>query len=608
MTDSHESGRGPARSAVGPLAALFLSLRGRLILLVCFATVPALVFIFFVAGRERAAAIERVETEARQLGAFASREHFHQLEGARDLLRRLEEPLSCGRSTDCPDYLGALLDGLPQFANIGVAGTDGSLQCSAVGPTHPFDMRSNPAFVRALESRNAEVGAYVIGPIVGRPVLHVALAIRDGEGRPCRVAFVAVDLRWLDRLSQQTKLPPGYSLLITDRDGHVLAHSGDVPAANDDAPPTLANIDELLQAHGGVAIELGPAAEKRLAVATPMDGVPGIYAVVGLPYDEVQSAASGAFYRTVIGLILLTIFTITVAILAAEVSILRTLRSLSAAARNLGKGDLAVRAPLPRGEGELHDLASSFNSMADALAARHREALATQGRLRALSHRLQVARDTEAGRIARELHDELGQVLTSLTMDLKRLPRMCTSAGENDCAARLGKSVDDLLERIEGSIAFVRGLASELRPTVLDRLGIAAALQWLTSNVESQSGMAVFLDISGLEEPCDNLVSTTLFRVAQEALTNVVRHAKATEVRVDLVQTGDELVLTVHDNGVGIDPGLTEGVQSLGLFGMRERAHLLGGTCSIDGGPGRGTTVIARLPRRPSETMELGVQ
>lgn len=582
---------------------LFVTLRGRLILLVCFATVPALLAIFYVAANERESAMLRMETEARQLGVLASREHAHQLLGAKDLLHRLGTPLACSAvgaaASPCPAYLPALLDSLPQFANIGVLDVHGRLVCSGVGFQPPLDMADNPAFARALASNEAEAGSYVIGPIVHRPVLHVAYAIRDREGRPCRVAFVAIDLGWLDQLAHQAKLPPDYALLITDRDGRVLAHSGDPALATEaGTSPNVVGLDRVLHDRGGVVLDVGKDHARRFFVATPMDGMSGMFAVVGLPYEQVQSEAARVFYRTMIGLVVLILFTITVAILATEVSVLRVIHNLSNAARRFGAGDLSVRAPLPESHGELRDLTSSFNVMADALAARHTEALATQERLRALSHRLQVARDTEAERIARELHDELGQVLTSLTMDLTRLQRVCTPGDHDDCGRIMRESVDEMIGRIQGAIDFVRRVATELRPAALDRLGIAAALRGLANDFEAKSGLAVIFDMHDTGEPCDSLVATTLFRIAQEALTNVLRHAAATEVRLDLVGSEDGLTLSVQDNGIGMAGDPTEGQHALGLLGMKERAHLVGGSCTIFSVPGIGTTVEVRLPRR----------
>ncbi|MCK6588503.1 MAG: HAMP domain-containing protein [Polyangiaceae bacterium] len=589
-------------SAARWIVTVFLTLRGRLILLVCFATVPAILFIFFVAAKERESALARMETEARHLGGLASREHAHQLEGGRNLLRRLAAASACDGRPDaaaptCPDYLPALLSGFPQFANIGLASPQGDVLCSAAPIPHPASLKTNAAFERAVGSSDVETGTYVLG-FVGRPVLHMALAVRDENQAPCGVVFVAVELGWLDQLAEQANLPADYSLLITDRVAHVLARSGaaarDLIAEQGRSVPALA---EALTRSRGAILEIGAPPSSRYFVATPMEGMPGIFVIAGLPHERVQATANRAFTRTLLGLAVVTVFAILSAIFAAELSILRVLRALTRAVRRFGAGDLSARAPIPESHSELRELALSFSAMADALAVRQKEAREAQERLRALSHHLQTVRDEEAGRIARELHDELGQILTGLKMELTAVRRACN----NDNPAAAAQAIIEMSKQIDHAIDSVRRISSELRPPVLDRLGLAAALDWLARDCEAKAGPAVVINVRDLEEPLDSLVSTTVFRVVQEALTNVVRHADATEVTVDLIGRGETLALTVHDNGRGIGEKAAKGPKSLGIFGMRERARLVGGSFRIEGGPGKGTTITCVVPRRPPD-------
>ncbi len=615
MDQSRDHGSSECRpGAARWFARVFLTLRGRLILLVCFATVPALLFIFFVAARERESALSRMETEARHLGSLASREHAHQINGGRSLARRLGDGVAChgeaALTGGCPDYLPALLSGFPQLANIGVADPRGEVICSAAPIQHPANLTSNLAFERALQSDDVEAGTYVMG-FIGRPVLHLAYAIR-GQGRAtCGASFVALELGWLDQLARQANLPADYSLLITDRLGRVLARSGvEIPHLADEAERPIPALAEVLGRPRGAVLELGVPATSRYLVATPMDGIPGVFVVAGLPYERMRQTANQVFYRTLAGLSLITVFTIVWAVLAAELSVLRVLRALTRTVRRFGAGDLSARAPLPGTHGELRELATSFSRMADALAARQREAREAQERLRALSHRVQVARDQEAGRIARELHDELGQILTGLKIELARVRRLCTGPGAEGAERRGGAgaahaSADQALvqmsEQIDCAIDSVRRISSELRPPVLDRLGLAAALDWLVHDYEAKAGIEIAFNASDLREPIDALVSTTVFRIVQEALTNVVRHAAATEVAIDLVGREATFSLTIHDNGRGIDPARAEGPHAFGILGMRERAHLLGGSCHIQGAPGQGTTIVVEVPRKPPQ-------
>jgi signal transduction histidine kinase len=578
-----------------------LTLRGRLIVLVCFAAVPALFFSFAAAVRERESALDRIERDARHLANLASREHAQQLNGAKALLDRLSDDLACGAAADapatCPEHLPALLSGLPQLANIGMTDASGLIVCSAAPLAQPASLRSSMAFERAFTSGGIEVGRYVVG-FVGRPVLHLARAIGVPGQPPCGVAFVAVELGWLDQLAGQSDLPEDYSLLITDRTGHLLAHSGAaVRGLVGESGRAAADLSSALEAPHGAVVAIGEPPTARYFVATQMAGVPGVYVVASLPFDRVQATANGVFSRTLIGLVLVTTFAIVAAILAAEFSILRVLRSLTRAVRRFGAGDLSARPPLPRSRGELRELARAFGSMADSLAARQREAGEAQDRLRALSHHLQTARDEEAGRIARELHDELGQILTALKMELSQARRRGPDGGR----APEGDAVMGRMQaQIDYAIESVRRISSELRPPVLDRLGLAAAIDWLVRDWETSSGLPVDLTIEGLGDEVDERVSIAVFRVVQEALTNVVRHARATEVHVDLTGAERSLLLTVRDNGRGFEPASVAGPHAVGIIGMRERVHVLGGTLRLEGGIDRGTTVVAEVPRRPA--------
>ncbi len=582
---------------MGRLLAAFRTLRGRLVLLVCFATLPALLFTFYAASTERTAVLRRIEKEALLLAQLASREHAHQLEGARGLLQRLGRVLEPVGAEDgaCPELLPALLAGFPQLTTIGILAPDGRLLCSARPAPAALSFAGNAALERALRSAEVEVGEYAVGPVVGRPVLHLAQAVRGPDGAVLRVLFVGLDLQWLDQLARRAELPADYALLIVDRNGRVLGGSADAASPAQAGAPALAKVVE----GEGTVLEVAGAG-RRFLVAAAMRGVPDVSVVASLPYERVYGEANRAFYRTVAGLSLLTILTIACVLLAAEVSVLRVLRLLSRTAQRFGAGDLGARAEVASGHGELTELILAFNAMAGALAERQREATESQGRLRALSHRLVVARESEAAAIARELHDELGQVLTSVKMDLAAIHREYLPQAGEGAADALRARLGELDRRLEHAVGFVRRVSSDLRPPVLDRLGLAAALEGQVRELEQRTSLAIVLDVDPAVEPIEWLASITIFRIVREALTNVVRHAGATEVSIDLRATEAAHVLAIRDNGKGIGPWEAEDARSLGILGMQERCLLVGGTFEIKGAPGGGTTIVVTIPRRSS--------
>ncbi len=210
--------------------------------------------------------------------------------------------------------------------------------------------------------------------------------------------------------------------------------------------------------------------------------------------------------------------------------------------------------------------------------------------LRALTGHLRFVREEERTRIAREVHDELGQALTGLKLDLSWLSGKIT--GE----ASLRRKIKGMSDQVDATIQTVRRIATELRPGVLDNLGLAAAVEWQTTEFQERTGIRCRVKIDVKDAISDREFSTMCFRIFQETLTNIVRHAKATRVEVILSQVDQELVLTVRDNGRGISEKEVVHAQSIGLIGMRERVAQAGGQVFFFGLPARGTTVTMRVP------------
>jgi signal transduction histidine kinase len=211
--------------------------------------------------------------------------------------------------------------------------------------------------------------------------------------------------------------------------------------------------------------------------------------------------------------------------------------------------------------------------------------------LRALSVYLQHVREEERIRIAREVHDELGQSLTGLKLELTWLAnRLPPKVKPLHAKAR------SMAERIDETIQAIRRIATELRPGLLDTAGLLPALEWQANEFEKQTGVRCWVKAAVREKLWDQDLNTAFFRIFQETLTNIIRHAKATVVEVRLLDTVGHLVLEVKDNGRGISEEEIHNTKSIGLLGIRERAALLGGEVRWRGEPGKGTTVSVRIP------------
>ena len=216
--------------------------------------------------------------------------------------------------------------------------------------------------------------------------------------------------------------------------------------------------------------------------------------------------------------------------------------------------------------------------------------------LRALSARLRSAREEEGTRIAREIHDVLGGVLTGLKWDLEKIDNALDKVGDGSSLPEVRQRIGSMTGLIESTINTVRRIASELRPSVLDDLGLVAATEWQIEQFQSRSGLTCHWTNDASEIELSRERATAVFRILQEILTNVLRHARAANLYVKLSHSEDCLELEVKDDGVGITESQRMNTQSLGLLGMKERALLVGGEVHISGKPDAGTTVVVRVP------------
>jgi two-component system sensor histidine kinase UhpB len=238
-------------------------------------------------------------------------------------------------------------------------------------------------------------------------------------------------------------------------------------------------------------------------------------------------------------------------------------------------------------------LARTFNMMLEAIDEANRQRAA----------HIINAQEEERKRIARELHDETSQVLTSLLISLAILEESITSPEARERIAETRQLAHQTLRAI-------RSLSIDLRPSALDDLGLLPALRWYIKEYQQKYGIKVEYHADGIKERLTSEVETVVYRIVQEALTNVARHAQAQNVCVHLQEKGDAIEVMIHDDGHGFDvqhllntkPGLGH-ERGWGLVGMFERAQLLEGTLEIDSRPGKGTTIHAHIPLHPHTTI-----
>jgi signal transduction histidine kinase len=373
-------------------------------------------------------------------------------------------------------------------------------------------------------------------------------------------------------------------VFIVDQQGQVLAHT-----FGTGFPKNLltANTVDPNEHHHAAWL---PTEEGRIwDVAVPIfEGRAGT-ARVGISEAGMQRAVNAVTGQLLLTTVLVSVMGIAAATVLTWI-LTRPILSLARAAEAVAQGDLDQR--IARwADDEIGDLAEAFNAMTESLARAARERT-ERDQLRAqYVSGVIAAQEEERKRIARELHDGTGQLLTSLLLGLRALE-------DAPDQAEVGQRIEDLRKMVGHTLQEVRNLALQLRPSALDDLGLPAALEHYVADCCRHYGLKIELTTHGLEAfRLSPEVETALYRMVQEALTNVARHAQAQTASVILERRGGEMIMIVEDNGRGFDPAaVSQDEHRLGLYGIRERAELLGGKLTIESGPGQGTSLFVTLP------------
>lgn len=433
-----------------------------------------------------------------------------------------------------------------------------------VGATLQVRAMSRQALVARLQGQSVAIG-------------------RDLAARATDLILIN-DLYTLQRLLEETQQnnPDVRYAFIVDEQNRVLVHTfgGGFPAGLLEA-----NVAPEEKHHNTLALHTdeGPVWDTAVPIFEGRAGT----ARVGLSEESVNATV-----ESLTGQMLLTTVLVAAAGVAAALIltwlVTRPILQLKEAAQAVGRGDFSHRVR-PWAADEIGDLALAFDAMTNDLAQAERER-AERDQLRTqLLEKVIEAQEEERKRIARELHDETGQALTSLMVRLKHIHEACP-------APALLPQIEELRELLADTLDGVHNLSLELRPKILDDLGLEAALQRYVRDWRARHGVEADLVVLGLVE--DRLpppVETALYRIVQEGLTNVARHARAQTVSILLERRDDRVRAIIEDDGVGFDPAQALNAERLGIYGMRERVELLGGTLTIESAPGQGTSIFAEV-------------
>lgn len=584
------------------------SLRVRLLVLVLLALAPVLGLSLYNSAEQRAQAATQAQQRALRLARRAAGEQERLIEGARQLLIALAQLPSVQEqdASTCSAFMAELLQQYPLYENLGAAGRDGDIFCSGVPSDRTVSMADRLFFQRALQWRSFVVGEFIVARISGLPTLPFAYPALDAAGQVRALVFAGINLNWLNELLAAAQLPEGSTLTLINSAGTILAHYPSSPRMMGSAvSPGMRKT--LLEQKEGVTEAIGEDGVSYLYAFTTLCCLPGsedIYVRVGIPRSAAFAETDRVTVRNLIVVGLITFLVLGIAWIGSEVFVLRQVNVLLQATKRLTAGDLSARINLPCDGGELSQLACAFDQMAEALEQREQayqralRDLQTEARARAtLLEKLVSAQEDERRRIARELHDETSQSLAALALNIDTA-NLALAAGEPAEAVQHLQISKAIAARL---LDDVHRLIRDLRPSLLDDLGLSAAIAWYGEQRLKPLGIAVEFQRDGTDQRLPDAIETAIFRIAQEAIANVVKHAKASKVRIALQVRGGFVALAIEDDGRGFEVPRTDaaalmGSQGMGLQSIQERVSALGGEMSIQSAPGKGTRLFIRIP------------
>ncbi len=558
----------------------------RVLTLVVAVTVPLIALVAYLwlsqLSEQRTRAFERLQSAVAEVSSEIERlqtqsERIAQYISSRPQIWRM-------KADACRDEL-VLLRGLhPEYFNLVIFDRSGRLACSArpFPSGYAYDTLP-PWFTQALASPAGAFGDAAPGRIAGRPIVFFAQRLSAPDGRITGVMTLPIPLDYFNAMLVRIGLSGGV-MGVLDRNGVFIARVPESERWTGRPSP-------------GLAAATGPHVAPETVRLTGVDGVKRNYLLRTLPGtgwtvyaalpDDVLFA--GLYHQVAVGATIIA-FVIALSVLLSLLfarRITSPLESLAGTAQAVAAGKRDARARMS-GDDEIARVAHQFDAMLDGLSAAEAALRDSNEQLMRLSRRILRAEEDERRRIARDLHDELGQSLTALDLEVQALAR---HPQDRESARRC-------LEIASGLHDSVRDLSVLLRPPQLDDLGLAAALRaHIQRHVEGHGVNVTFTaSVSGRLPPD---IEAACFRIAQEAMTNALRHASASNLHVTLAETPGQIVLAVEDDGKGFDTtaALTNSQAgwSAGLLNMRDRAALAGGEVRIRSSPGQGTRIEATL-------------
>jgi signal transduction histidine kinase len=490
----------------------------------------------------------------------------------------------------CEPLMQRLSTILPRLTNVVVFERSGALACTmqqyAADAFRPVG--GEPWFRQTLEGRRPVLSPPFKSQITGRWISAHTYPIVDNDATVRGVTGVAIDLETLRPGGAAFDLPPGQIAGIVHDDGTIVSRSHDAARWIGKSIRSPLRLVQQSAHESRTTTTVGIDGVERVYAFTRVPGTPW-FAYAGIAADPLRAAQRRTRDSLYLAILAIALIAAAGALLMAR-SIAKPIRAMAEVARAVAAGNSDSRVPVD-GPLEMREVAAEFNRMVEIRQRTEADLMQMAQTLRALSQRLVEAEESERRAMHRELHDRIGQNLAALSIDLHIL-RAQLPASEHS-ATRL----DNAAATVRATIADVRNLMAELRPPALDDYGLAPALRAFCHAFASRSGVHVECAAEDLAQRPRAVVEMALFRITQEAATNIAKHAHARRVDVTLAMGEDGLTLSIVDDGRGFDAAGPRAQPSWGLSMMRERADAVGATLHIESRPGGGTSVVVQVPR-----------
>lgn len=564
-----------------------------MLMLVLVALAPPTAIALIVALEERTEARKQAQTDVLDSTRRAALDAEAAVDATASFLGAVAEDLAARPGVDhCERLLALVPRATAWYSSVGVARPDGRVYCGTttrgfVRPMGPVDVSEEGWFRRAQSARGFVLGEFGAGPFSAGEALLGSHAVRRGRGRRPAVLFAALDLEQLTETLGLRDGPRDTTFVILDHRGTVVAR---VPAGRlvGRRLPERPLVETVLRERRGTAEVSGLDGVPRIYGFSPVGGNANgrLFISAGRTSESVFADPNHDLRRYLLLAALGLLTALGLSYMVTKLLLERWTSAVVESARRFGAGDLTARAPVPRGLGELTDVANALNAAAVDIERREEE----QARLLA---ELVAAEEETRRRIAADIHDDTAQAVAAAGLRIDALAAELEDPAAREAAVNARKGLAEANRRL-------RRLLFELRPPALDEAGLAAALELFLTDSFAHDGFDWRVENRLESEPAPEL-RAILYRVALEALTNVRKHARASLVEVVLERRGAGVALRIRDDGTGFDlpePHAPAAAGHIGLVSMRERAEAAGGRLALASTPGKGTTVDFWMPEQ----------